>query len=154
MSHHTTATSPIASSDSKTIHVEYDLAHPPAKVWRAITEPALVAAWLMPNDLEAKVGHAFTFQAPPMPGWDGVVECEVLAVEPERLLRYSWRGGAPGSRLDSVVTWTLSPTGDGGTRLSLEHSGFLPINRFAFEAMSQGWSEKLGPRMREVLAGL
>lgn len=140
----------LETNEAKSIHVEYDLAHPPGKVWRALTESGLLAAWLMPNDMRPVVGHRFTFKAPPMPGWDGVVHCEVLDVEPQKRLRYSWRGGAESSRLDSTVTWSLTAT-PRGTRLVLEHAGFLPRNAFAFDAMSKGWRGKMVDRFSEVL---
>ncbi len=86
---------------------------PPPAVWRALTEPALLARWLMENDIRPEVGHRFTFRAPPVAGWDGVVHCEVLEVDAPRRLRYTWRGGADdiqgyGTRIDTVVTWTLT----------------------------------------------
>jgi len=66
---------------TQSIEVDYDLPQPPEVVWRALTEPALLAKWLMQNDIKAEVGHRFTFQAPPIPGqWDGRVDCMVLAV--------------------------------------------------------------------------
>jgi uncharacterized protein YndB with AHSA1/START domain len=142
-----------ATEPSKSIHVEYDLPHPPAKVWRALTESALLAGWLMPNDIRPVVGHRFTFKAQPMPGWDGTVHCEVLEVDPQRLLRYSWCGGAEESRLDSMVTWTLTPAPH-GTRLVLEHAGFLQRNSFAFDIMGRGWRGKMVDRFNEVLAQL
>jgi uncharacterized protein YndB with AHSA1/START domain len=140
------------SPEARSICVEYDVPHPPAKVWRALTESALLSAWLMVNDIRPVVGHAFTFKAHPMPGWDGIVHCEVLEVDPHRRLRYSWCGGAEGSRLDSIVTWTLTAT-PSGTRLELEHSGFMPINAFAFDIMGKGWRGKVAERMSEVLLG-
>src|SRR5216684_6808668 len=106
-------------AETRSISLEYDLPHPPAKVWRTLTEPALLAKWVMSNDIEPLVGHRFTFRAEPMPWWDGIVHCEVLEVEPHRRLRYSWRSGGS-SPLDTVVTWTLAPTQSGGTRLALE----------------------------------
>lgn len=136
--------------ESKTIHAETELPQAPAKVWRALTEPALLARWLMPNDIRAEVGHRFTFKAPPIRDWDGTVRCEILEVEPEKRLRYSWRGGATGSELDSVVTWTLTPTSSGGTRLTLEHAGFLPRNAMAFEIMGKGWREKIVPALARI----
>jgi len=141
-----------AKAESKSIRVEYDLPHPPEKVWRALTEPALLSAWLMDNDIRPLVGHRFTFKAPPMPGWDGVVHCEVLELDTPKRLQYSWRGGPETSRLDSVVTWTLRSTTSGGTRLELVHSGFLPVNEFAFDAMNRGWRGKVAERMAEALA--
>jgi uncharacterized protein YndB with AHSA1/START domain len=139
---------------TQTIAVEYDLPHPPEKVWRALTEAQLLARWLMVNDLRPVVGYRFTFKAQPMPGWDGVVHCEVLEVEPPRRIRYSWRGGSDQiSRLDTVVTWTLTATA-AGTRLALEHSGFLPANAFAFDTMGKGWRTKVPEALRGVLAQL
>ena len=76
--------------------------HPPAKVWRAVTEPELLAAWLMSNDMGPLVGQTFTFRDKPMRWWDGIVHCEVLEIDLHKRLRYSWRAGA----LDTVVTWT------------------------------------------------
>jgi uncharacterized protein YndB with AHSA1/START domain len=139
---------------AQSIAVEYDLPQPPDVVWRALTEPKLLAAWLMPNDIKPEVGHCFTFRAAPVPGWDGTVHCEVLVVEPNRLLRYSWRGGSDkleqyGAKLDTVVTWTLTPTA-GGTRLRLDHDGF-PLESFAFTKMNQGWRGKVAERIAQVL---
>ena len=68
--------------------------HPPEKVWRALTDPELLASWLMPNDFAPAAGHKFRFRSRPMGDWDGVVDCEVLEIEPHRILRYSWEGGA------------------------------------------------------------
>jgi uncharacterized protein YndB with AHSA1/START domain len=112
----------------------------------------------MENDIRPVVGHRFHFRAQPTPGWDGVVHCEVLEVDPPRRLRYSWRGGSNqiqqgyGSPLDTVVTWTLTPTAS-GTKLRLEHTGFTPANAFAYENMSKGWRGKLAERIEQVLAG-
>ncbi len=139
-------------TETQSIVVAYDLPSPPAKVWRALTEPALLARWLMENDLVPIVGHRFTFRAPPMPNWNGVVECEVTAVEPERLLRYTWIGGSAATRLDSVVTWRLSPTATGGTHLELEHAGFTAQNGFALAAMTRGWTEKIHAGIEAALA--
>ncbi len=147
-----------ASPKTQSIAVEYRLAQPPVKVWRALTEADLIASWLMPNDFAPALGHRFTFRAQPAPGWDGVVHGEVLEVDPPRKLRYAWAGGADdltgyGSRLDTVVTWTLTPTPDGGTLLGLVHSGFGPKNAFAFDAMGKGWKGMAG-RLEGVLAKL
>lgn len=140
--------------EPQSIHIEYDLPQPPATVWRALTDSKIVAAWLMANDLRPEVGHRFTFQAQPMPGWDGVVHCEVLEVEAEKRLVYSWRGGAGALTLDTRVTWTLTPAPSGGTRLSLEHTGFSAGQTMAFEALRKGWAGKVNDRMRDVLSRL
>jgi uncharacterized protein YndB with AHSA1/START domain len=143
---------------TKTITVEYDLPHPPAKVWRALTEPALLEKWLMPNTIAPVVGHRFTMQTQPMGGWDGVVQCEVLTVEPGKRLAYSWKGGATdnkeyGQPLDTVATWTLTEK-PGGTLLLLEHSGFSEQNEFAFNAMSGGWKSHGGARLKQALEAI
>ena len=109
------------------IVVECDLAEPPEKVWRALTVPDLLAAWLMPNDIRPETGRRFTLQAPGAKA-DGT-QCEVLAVEPNRLISYRWRSAdserdASGRSLDSVVTFVLTETETGGTHLRLVHEGF------------------------------
>jgi len=149
------AADPVAKA-TQSIVVEYDLPYPPEKVWRALTEPQLLAAWLMPNDIKPQVGHRFAFKAAPVPGWDGIVHCEVLMVEPHRRLRYSWRSGSDrlknyGAPLDTVATWTLTPTAAGGTRLRLDHDGF-PLESFAFTKMNEGWRGKVAQRIAQVLA--
>jgi uncharacterized protein YndB with AHSA1/START domain len=141
---------------TQTIVVEYDLPHAPGKVWRALTEPALVARWLMENDIRPVVGHRFTFRAPPTPGWNGVVECEVLEVATEQRLVYSWRGGSDdlekyGSRLDTVVSWTLTAKA-GGTLLRLEHTGFQAKDAFALDGLGKGWRGKVGERFAAIVA--
>jgi uncharacterized protein YndB with AHSA1/START domain len=138
--------------ESQSLSVEVELPHPPAKVWRALTEPQLLEAWLMASDLQPAVGRRFTFKQEPMPGWDGIVSCEVLELEPHRRLRYSWKSGSGPSGLDTVVTWTLTPTPAGGTRLVLEHAGFLPTNTFSRDGAKQGWQHMLGEALPEVLA--
>jgi uncharacterized protein YndB with AHSA1/START domain len=133
---------------SRDIVVEGVLPHAPAVVWKALTRADLIGRWLMPNDFEPVVGKTFTFRTKPIGEWDGIVHCEVLEIEPERKLVYSWKGGSEsngkyGSRLDSIVTWTLAPE-PAGTRLRLVHAGFRsPGNDFAFDAMSPGWSRVL-----------
>lgn len=146
-------------SETQSIVVKYELAQPPEKVWRALTEPKLLAAWLMDNDIAPVVGHRFQFRAQPVPGWDGVVDCEVLEVVPFERLSYSWRGGSDqlegyGGKLDTVVTWTLEKSASGGTLLELNHSGFTPKNAFAFENLGKGWRGKLAERIERVLTEL
>jgi uncharacterized protein YndB with AHSA1/START domain len=138
-------------SDARTVRVDEFLPHEPARVWKALTDPDLLAKWLMPNDFRPVVGHRFTFRTHPRPGagFDGVVHCEVLAAEPERLLRYTWRGGS----LDTTVTWTLAPEGR-GTRLFLEHDGFDPddpVQRFTHRILDGGWRSNVMSALRSVL---
>ena len=105
------------------LEFEYDLAEPPEKVWRALTVPELLAAWMMPNDIRPEIGNRFAFA-----GTEAAIECEILDAEPERLLRYSWRqqpgDAARQDPLDSVVTFTLARTVSGGTHLRIVHDGF------------------------------
>jgi uncharacterized protein YndB with AHSA1/START domain len=142
------------AADAGTVRVDEFLAHPPARVWRALTDPGLLARWLMPNDFRPAVGHAFTFRTDPRPaaGFDGIVHCQVLAIEPERLLRISWRGGP----LDTTVTWTLVPEGR-GTRLFLVHDGFDPGDpgqQLTRRILGQGWRSNVLAALQAALAGL
>ncbi len=136
------------------IVVEYAFPQAPAKVWRALTEPELLAGWLMPNDIAPVVGHRFNFRTQPMGDWNGIVDCEVLEVELERKLVYTWNGGSAenesyGHKLETTVTWTMEATGSGGTVLRLVHHGFHPDD-FAFKMMGQGWNSK-GAAIERVL---
>lgn len=117
-----------ANDTSEPIVVECELPQPPALVWRALTEPALLSAWLMPNDMRPEVGARFAFRAAAETDASRI-ECEVLAAEPPHLLRYSWRVDDDRRRdadrsLDSVVTFVLTETREGGTHLRLVHDGF------------------------------
>src|SRR5262252_9003281 len=111
-------TNQVKAAATRDIVVEDVVPQSPEKVWKALTSADLISRWLMPNDFEPVVGKRFTFKTRPMGEWDGVVQCQVLEVVPLRRLVYSWQGGTIsnakyGSRLDSVVTWTLKPEGDG-----------------------------------------
>jgi uncharacterized protein YndB with AHSA1/START domain len=131
------------------IHVDEFLPHRPERVWRALTDPEQLAAWLMPNDFAPAVGHRFTFRTDPKPGFDGIVHCEVLDLEPPRLLRISWRGGG----LDTTVTWTLVPEGR-GTRMFLEHAGFDPDDAAQQQVrriLDGGWRSHVLRRIEQVL---
>lgn len=139
----------------RTIDVDEFFPHPPSLVWRALTEPELIGQWLMPNDFEPRVGHRFTMRTDPVPaiGFLGVIECEVLALEPERLLSISWTGGP---LENSTVTWRLQPEGR-GTRMLLEHAGFDPDDPQqlrALEILGSGWRSHVLQRMREVVSSL
>lgn len=114
---------------TRTIVVEREYAHPPEKIWRALTLPHLIEEWLMKNDFAATVGHRFDLSA----AW-GVVECQVREAEPHRTLSYSWHT----KDLASVVTWTLTPTAS-GTRLRMEQSGFLPDQEPYYRGATVAW---------------
>jgi uncharacterized protein YndB with AHSA1/START domain len=138
-----------APSQTDSIAFEFDLRHPPEKVWRALTDPALLAEWLLPvTGLKLAPGAAFTFQAQPFPAWDGTVNCRMLEIEPHRKLRYAWV--VPGDMaLDTVVTFTLTPTAS-GTRLTLVQSGFKPEQKQNFGGARYGW-RMMGGRLVDLL---
>lgn len=141
-----------SDTDRRAIEVTYEFAAPPEKVWRAISESDLLARWLMRNDFKPIVGHRFTFRTDPMPAadFDGVIRCEVIAVDPPFRLAYTWKGGP----IDTVVTWTLTPTLAGGTKLLLVHSGFGPQDDMAFHGMSNGWRGKVATSIARVMAAM
>ena len=113
-----------ASSQTDSLTFEFDMHHSPEKVWRALTDPELLAEWLLPAvGLKLEPGAAFTFKTQPYPGWDGTVNCRILEIDAPRKLSYAWVVGD--MALDTVVTFTLTPTA-AGTRLSLVQSGFKP----------------------------
>jgi uncharacterized protein YndB with AHSA1/START domain len=119
---------------TRSVVVERDLAWPPEKLWRALTQPHLIEAWLMKNDFIPVPGHRFKFQREPRPDVSIVIDCEVLEVEPQRRLSYSWAAYG----LESVVTWTLTPTST-GTRLRMEQVGFRPDQQQAYQGAIAGW---------------
>lgn len=137
----------------RSIVIDRLLAHPPKKVWRALTEGALLDVWLMPGDFQPVVGHRFTFRVDPVPNWNGVTEGEVLEVEPYRRLVYCWKtSGAAVDGLKTVVTWTLTPTPT-GTRLHMEQSGFRPQDEPNYQGTTRGW-ERFAERLERVLDDL
>jgi uncharacterized protein YndB with AHSA1/START domain len=147
------------NSDTRSIVVDFDVPQAPQRVWRALTESSLIEQWLMPNSFQPTVGHQFQFKTQPVAGWDGTVQCEVLTVEPEKRLAYTWSGGSSeiqgyGHRLDTTVTWTLEPTSSGGTHVRLEHTGFGPEDTFAYENMGNGWRSNVATALARVAAQL
>jgi uncharacterized protein YndB with AHSA1/START domain len=135
-----------AADTTRSVIVERDLPHPPGKVWRALTQSALLTDWLMANDFAPSVGHKFNFRSTPMPNWNGVIDCEVLIVEAEKQLSYSW--GTLG--FESVVTFTLTPTA-AGTHLRMEQSGFRPDQEANYRGATYGW-QKFLTSLERVLA--
>ena len=141
----------IAQAQTESISFEFDLHHVPEKVWRALTDPALLTEWLLPVvDLKLEPGAAFALKTQPYPGWDGTVNCRFVEIEPRRKLSYTWVVGAMG--LDTVVTFTLTPTAS-GTRLSLVQSGFKPDQRQNFGGARYGW-KLMGGKLVDLLARL
>jgi uncharacterized protein YndB with AHSA1/START domain len=117
-------------TEIRSVVLERDVPHPPEKIWRALTQPHLLAEWLMKNDFAPTVGHQFQFSG----DW-GAADCKVLEVEPNRSLAYTW--GAFG--LESTVTWTLSPSA-AGTHLRLEQAGFRKDQEQAYRGAFAGWN--------------
>jgi uncharacterized protein YndB with AHSA1/START domain len=136
-------------SSLQTLVVERRLPHAPAKVWRALTQRALLEEWLMANDFQPVVGHRFHLRAPATPHWNGVVACEVLEVVPERRLVYTWSstGDAPGAGLRTTVTWTLVQAGD-GTDLRMEQSGFAADDTRNYQGAAYGWPKFIDALVR------
>jgi len=131
------------ATETRSVVVEREIPHPPEKIWRALTQPQLIEEWLMKNDFKPVVGHGFNLRA----DW-GAVECRVMAVEPNRTLSYTW--GAYG--LESVVTWTLTPTST-GTHLRMEQAGFRPDQQQAYGGAKAGWP-RFFASLERVLARL
>jgi len=127
------------SATTRSVVIERQLSHPPEKVWRALTQGALIEEWLMKNDFKPVVGHKFTFRSQPMPEWDGVIDAQVTEVESQARLSYTW--SALG--LQSIVTWTLTPA-SGGTRLRMEQAGFRLDQEAAYRGANYGWQRFIG----------
>ena len=131
----------------ETVSFEFDLPHSPKKVWRALSDPALLNEWLLPVfEFALEPGHAFTFKAPPQPGWDGTVNCRMLEIDAPNNISYAWIVGD----IDTVVTFTLQPTAS-GTKLSLVQSGFKPHQKQNSGGARYGW-KLMGGRLVELLA--
>jgi uncharacterized protein YndB with AHSA1/START domain len=136
----------MTAPDTRAIVVERLMPHPAEKIWRALTQPHLIADWLMENDFAPKLGHHFTLRAKPVPGWSGVTHCEVVELEAPRRLAYRWGDGTESDTgLKTLVTWTLTAA-DGGTLVRMEHSGFRPVDEAGYRGMGSGW-----PRILEGL---
>jgi uncharacterized protein YndB with AHSA1/START domain len=129
------------ATETLSVIVEREIAYPPEKIWRALTQPHLIAEWLMKNDFKPTVDHRFRLSA----DW-GAVDCQVMTVEPNKTLSYTW--GAMG--LESVVTWTLTPTG-AGTHLRMEQTGFRSDQQQAYQGARFGWP-KFFASLEQVLA--
>jgi uncharacterized protein YndB with AHSA1/START domain len=139
---------------TRSLVVEREMPHASEKIWRALTQGPLIEGWLMRNDFQPVVGHRFNFRAAPMPHWNGVVDCQVLVVEPYERLAYSWNasGEEAAGGLKTVVTWTLTPT-NGGTHLRMEQSGFRPEDEANYQGAGYGW-QRFVAGLERVTAGL
>ena len=129
------------ATETRAVVVEREIAFPPEKIWRALTQPHLIEEWLMKNDFQPVVGHGFNLRG----DW-GAVDCKVMAVEPNKTLSYTW--AAMG--LESVVIWTLTPSGT-GTHLRMEQSGFRPDQQQAYQGAKYGW-QRFFANLQQVLA--
>jgi uncharacterized protein YndB with AHSA1/START domain len=128
-------------TETRCVVVEREMPYPPERIWRALTQPHLIEEWLMKNDFEPVVNHRFNLRA----DW-GAVDCQVLEVEPNRTLSYAWAAYG----LESVVTWTLTPTST-GTHLRMEQSGFRQDQQQAYQGAKYGWQRFLA-NLDQVLA--
>ena len=120
----------------RSVIVERTLPCTPEKLWRALTLPHLIEEWLMKNDFKPVAGHRFNLSNQPQPGMTVVIDCEVLEIEPPKILSYTWKAYG----LDSSVTFTLTPTAT-GTHLRMEQSGFRPDQTAAFYGARAGWTQ-------------
>ena len=137
-----------AATETRSVVVERDMPYPPERLWRALTQPHLIEEWLMKNDFQPVVGHRFNLRGE----WGGVLDCEVLAIEPNRSLSYTWDFAHedPAFDLKSVVTFTLTPT-QTGTTLRMEQSGFGPDQKQAYGGAHAGW-KGFFEKLEQVLA--
>ena len=128
----------MTATEARSVVVEREMPHPPEKLWRALTQPHLIEEWLMKNDFAPTVGHRFKLRGE----WGGVLDCEVLVVEPNKELAYTWNHAHddPAFNLQSVVTFTLTPSA-AGTHLRVEQAGFRPDQRQAFGGANAGWRQ-------------
>jgi uncharacterized protein YndB with AHSA1/START domain len=135
------------ATETRSVVVEREFPHPPAKLWRALTQPHLMEEWLMKNDFAPVVGHRFNLRGE----WGGVLDCEVLVVEPDKALSYTWNFAHEDAafNLESVVTFTITPT-KSGTLLRMEQVGFRPDQKQAFGGANAGWQQFFA-KLEEVL---
>jgi uncharacterized protein YndB with AHSA1/START domain len=130
-----------AATETRTLVVEREIPHAPEKIWRALTQPHLIEEWLMKTDFEAKVDRKFKLTG----DW-GSVDCQVLKIQPHTTLSYSWAAHG----LESVVTWTLTPTSK-GTTVRMEQTGFRPDQEQAYRGAKVGWGNFFA-KLEQVLA--
>lgn len=129
------------STETRSVIMEREFPYPPERIWRALTQPQLIEEWLMKNDFLPQVGHPFELRG----DW-GSVSCKVLEIEPNRTLVYSWNANG----LESVVTWTLTPSTT-GTSLRMEQSGFQADQGQFYQGAKAGWSRFLAS-LEQILA--
>jgi uncharacterized protein YndB with AHSA1/START domain len=140
----------MSKPETLSVVVEREIHHTPEKIWRALTQPHLIAEWLMKNDFKPVMGHRFNFRADYLP--NGVLDCEVLAIEPNKKLSYTWGSTSdnPAFAVKNMVTWTLTPTNT-GTHLRVEQSGFRTDQQQAYQGAKWGWP-KFFEKLEQVVA--
>jgi len=161
---------------ARTIKLKTVLPFPQEQVWQALTNPKLLGSWFMENNIEPTQGHYFTFRMKPQKGWDGITHCEVISVEPQKSIAFTYRGEATGekalacagihsdtadkitkgifTKLDTILSFILEPT-CGGTILSMEHSGYKGLKLVIISLIMQiGWKKQLRRRLPKVLEGM
>lgn len=131
------------ATEKRSVVVEREIAYPPEKIWRALTQPHLMQEWLMKSDFKPLVGQSFKFTE----DWGGI-DCQVVTMEPNRTLSYTWDAFG----LESVVTWTLTATST-GTHLRMEQAGFRADQEQAFQGATQAWPNYLAA-MEKLLSTL
>lgn len=136
------------TTQTRSLVIEREMPHPQEKIWRAITEGQLIEEWLMKNDFKPVVGHRFQFRSTPVPGWSGIIDSEILEVEPTSRLSYGWASMG----MESVVTWTLTPI-EGGTHVRMEQTGFPSEESASYKGAKYGWTSFIG-KLDQVVAGL
>jgi uncharacterized protein YndB with AHSA1/START domain len=141
-----TAATAAPAAETRAVKLDFDLAAPPDKVWRALTEKDILAKWMYPNDMVAKVGHKFQFRSQPYGQWNGIIDCEVIEATPPKRLRFIWVSAG----VDTVVSWTLTATAD-GTRVHLEQSG-VPAAPQAYNGAIYAWNRFFKEALPKELA--
>ena len=140
----------MTATETQSVVVEREMPYPAERIWRALTQPQLIEEWLMKNDFKPVIGHSFKLRG----DWGGVLDCKVVAVEPNKTLSYTWNFAHDDAAFDlkSVVTFTLTPTRV-GTRLRMEQSGFRPEQKQAFGGAKHGW-QKFFAELERVVGAL
>ena len=133
---------------TRSLVIEREMPHPPEKIWRALTQGPLIEEWLMKNDFQPDVGHRFAFRSTPVQNWNGIIDSEVLVVEPNSRLSYSWDSMG----LATIVTWTLTPT-ESGTHVRMEQTGFGSEEDKNYKGAKYGWQNFIG-NLDRVAGGL
>lgn len=129
------------ATETRSVVVEREIPHAPEKIWRALTTPHLIEEWLMKTDFEPVANRKFTLRG----DW-GAVDCQVLKIQPMMILSYSWAAHG----LESIVTWTLTPTNK-GTNVRMEQSGFRADQNQFYQGAQVGWGNFFA-KLEEVLA--